>query len=439
MPLPQRPRKISLKRAGDAADARIPISTTVSNDLDKNVSLKKIAHDNNVILQSKAHNNDDDSTKIMSYEPDADDNLDFMDDDVIDLSSFLKSKNNSDSSLEKLNDNNYDNEDVIEDDNNFNEDEDEYDDDLANAADDYDDSEYFADPEDLEELDNDDEEEDENNEIQEDNNLNNKENNDKNDSDNSSNDNAITDDNTSSIDNAHNSNNKSNGFSGKLGNIFARMKSEIGGDNNDDDENAPDINSEKENDNPPVNIEPTKDNKNNNAVDKSLPSGNSKQSPLASIIKLIVGILKIPFKILKAVFITGSIIIRVAFSLSSLIVLYIIVWLCFNVPLAINTNIMSFDEDEGTLSAQNISYKNNSVILTAVNNSDMISHANVSGKVYGWKPFSNIPSSLIMSDTMQTCSAVDIDLNPGESKQITLSCSGTSGIWMRPSIILEGN
>lgn len=435
MPLPQRPRKISLKRAGNTADTRIPISATVSNDLDKNTSLKKIVHDNNAVLQSKAHNND--GTKIMSYEPDADDNLDFMDDDVIDLSSFLKSKNNSDSSPKKLNDNNYDNEDVIEDDNNFNEDKDEYDDDLANAADDYDDSEYFADPEDLEELDNDDEEEDENNEIQEDNNLNNKENNDKNDSDNSSNDNAITDDNTSSIDNAHNSNNKSNGFSGKLGNIFARMKSEIGGDNND--ENTPDINSEKENDNLPANIEPEEDNKNNNAIDKSLPSGNSKQSPLASIIKLIMGILTIPFKILKAIFITGSIIIRVVFSLSSLIVLYVIVWLCFNVPLAVNTNIMSFDEDEGTLSAQNISYKNNSIILTAANNSDMISHANVSGKVYGWKPFSNIPSSLIISDTVQTCSAVDIDLNPGESKQITLSCSGTSGIWMRPSLILEGN
>lgn len=421
MPLPQHPKRISLKRADSLTNTRTQIPTTVSNNLNKNVSLKKIVYDNNVVLQSEPHN---DNAKIMSYQPDADDNLDFMDDDVIDLSSFLKSKNNSNSSPENI-DNNYEDDDVIEDDDDSGE---EYDDDLANAAEDYDDSDYFADPDDL------------NEEDEENNNLNNHDSN--NGSDNNTdvnNDNAIAENDTTSANNSSPSkNNKPSGLSGKLGNIFARMKSEIGGDNNDD-ENTPNISNEKENDNSTADIEPAEDNKNNNAIDKSLPSGNSKQSPLASIMKLIMGILKIPFKILKAVFITGSIIIRVAFSLSSLIVLYVIVWLCFNVPLAVNTNIMSFDEDEGTLSAQNISYKNNSVILTAVNNSDMISHANVSGKVYGWKPFSNIPSSLIMSDTVQACSAVDIDLNPGESKQITLSCSGTSGIWMRPSVILEGN
>lgn len=121
----------------------------------------------------------------------------------------------------------------------------------------------------------------------------------------------------------------------------------------------------------------------------------------------------------------------------SLIMLIIIIWAIPNVMAAVMSTSTSQAVDEGTISISKISYSHGRLSFRGTNKSDMIAHVNVSSVIKAWKPSLSNPKSIIMPVRVMTCQPVSKDVNPGVAETFTTSCTGDTGIWMRPKLTVE--
>lgn len=223
------------------------------------------------------------------------------------------------------------------------------------------------------------------------------------------------------------------GFKAMLADFKKKIKNEIG-DNNDDnaDTDTDDSNDTNENNNDKNDKQKPDENDNDQKPDDK-PTID-KKSPLT----LILSIITLPFKALMFTLRTASKIMRIAMSAVSMLTVFALIWLILNIPVALHTSSADFDNDEGTLTAESVKYDNGSITFTAVNNSDMIAHADITGSVKAWKPFKRIPVSLFAPAKVMDCTTSYVDMNPNESKEITIQCTGDTGLWMRPTVHITG-
>lgn len=125
---------------------------------------------------------------------------------------------------------------------------------------------------------------------------------------------------------------------------------------------------------------------------------------------------------------------RRLYVIGSIIACLFGVWTVPNLHAAFNPSSSSFDENEGTVKVADPKYADNHVSFKATNDSDMIAHISVKGMVKAWSPRPMWPSSLFAPRTIMGCGQTSMDINPGESKTITMECHGGDGIWKRPAI-----
>lgn len=220
--------------------------------------------------------------------------------------------------------------------------------------------------------------------------------------------------------------------------FIAKIRSEIG-DNakNDDDDQDDEDEQQDENDNPDDNENndgKNPDDENNDDEKKDKPSVDKSHG----IPNLIISVLMLPFRLILFAFSTATTLIRIAMSAISVLMVFIIIWLIMNVPSALNNTQPSFGTDEGTLTAENIDYNDGKLNFNAVNDSDMIAHAGITAEVKTWKPFAKLPASLFAPESSGSCSSTYVDMNPNDSKQITLECKDVTGFWERPVIHITG-
>lgn len=232
------------------------------------------------------------------------------------------------------------------------------------------------------------------------------------------------------------------GPSGDLKSLFAsfmaKIRSEIGDNAKNDDDDQDDADEQQdENDNPNDNKKndgKNPDDENNDDEKKDKPSVDKSHG----IPNLIISVLMLPFRLILFAFNTATTLIRIAMSAISVLMVFIIIWLIMNVPSALNNTQPSFDTDEGTLTAENIDYNDGKLTFNAVNDSDMIAHAGITAEVKTWKPFAKLPASLFAPESSGSCSSTYVDMNPNDSKQITLECKDVTGFWERPVIHITG-
>lgn len=220
------------------------------------------------------------------------------------------------------------------------------------------------------------------------------------------------------------------GFKAMLADFKKKIKNEIGDNNDNNDDNDTDDNNE-DTDNKKDEQKPDENDNNQKPDDK--PTIDNK-SPLT----LILSIITLPFKALMFTLRTASKIMRIAMSAVSMLTVFALIWLILNIPVALHTSSADFDNDEGTLTAESVKYDNGSITFTAVNNSDMIAHADITGSVKAWKPLKRIPVSLFAPVKVMDCTTSYVDMNPNESKEITIQCTGDTGLWMRPTVHITG-
>ena len=125
---------------------------------------------------------------------------------------------------------------------------------------------------------------------------------------------------------------------------------------------------------------------------------------------------------------------RRLYIICSIIACLLGVWTVPNLHAAFSPSSSSFDENEGTVKVADPKYADNHVSFKATNDSDMIAHISVKGMVKAWSPRPMWPSSLFAPRTVMGCGETSMDINPGESKTITMECHGGDGIWKRPAI-----
>lgn len=214
------------------------------------------------------------------------------------------------------------------------------------------------------------------------------------------------------------------GFKAMLADFKKKIKNEIGDSNDDTDTDDSNEDADKKNDEQKPDDDQKPDDK---------PTIDNK-SPLA----LILSIITLPFKALMFTLRTASKLMQIIMSAVSMLTVFALIWLILNIPVALHTSSADFDNDEGTLTAESVKYDNGSITFTAVNNSDMIAHADITGSVKAWKPFKRIPVSLFAPVKVMDCTTSYVDMNPNESKEITIQCTGDTGLWMRPTVHITG-
>lgn len=229
----------------------------------------------------------------------------------------------------------------------------------------------------------------------------------------------------------------------KANDFIAKVKSEIGApdDETDEDNDKPDdedANRKDETEENRDSSDKSADDENDNPDDKNNDEDKPSVDNNGSIVDKIISILTFPFRLFLWLLRTASSMIRILLSLGSLFTVLLLLWSLFNIPAAFNKSIPSFDSDEGTLTAENVAYNDGMLTFSAKNTSDMIAHAGITGEVKAWKPFHNLPASILAPVKVQSCESVYVDINPGDSKEITLKCSGDTGVWMRPQVHITG-
>lgn len=233
---------------------------------------------------------------------------------------------------------------------------------------------------------------------------------------------------------------KPTGLKWFVSDFIRKAKNEIGngddGGDEDEDEKEPDTDDGGDGNASKQDLE-----KDNPDEGKDARSGDGKPqagSNAGSFVGLAANMLALPFKALMSALHAATALMRMVISLCSLLSVLALAWLVFNVPVALHAASSDFPNDEGTLAAESVRYDSGKLSFTAVNKSDMIAHADIEGSVKAWKPFANLPSSLVAPVKVMDCTTEYVDMDPHESKQMTLSCDGGSGFWMRPSVRITG-
>lgn len=152
-------------------------------------------------------------------------------------------------------------------------------------------------------------------------------------------------------------------------------------------------------------------------------------------------ILLFPFRLVLSVVRALGFMARIIAAGSGLLVILLIVWLCFNLPVAHNLTL--FNEappDEGTIQVSDTKYENGHAVMELTNNSDMIAHIGGSAIVNTWSPSLSDLGSLVKPRQMATCAIPNMDLMPKTEKTITTQCEGNvHGIWPRVQVKVEYN
>lgn len=222
--------------------------------------------------------------------------------------------------------------------------------------------------------------------------------------------------------------------------FMAKIRSEIGDNAKNDDDDQDDADEQQDdNSNPDDNKKndgknPDDENNDEEKKDKPKPSVDKSHG----VLNLVISVLMLPFRLILFTFNTATTLIKIAMSAISVLMVFIIIWLIMNVPYALNNTQPSFDTDEGTLTAENIDYNDGKLTFNAVNDSGMIAHAGITAEVKTWKPFAKLPASLFAPESSGSCSSTYVDMNPNDSRQITLECKDVAGFWERPVIHITG-
>lgn len=203
------------------------------------------------------------------------------------------------------------------------------------------------------------------------------------------------------------------GLGAKFKDFTARLKSEIGQGDDEPDDGAPEYGQG-------LAAEPDESRKRRESDDEP---GNGKRRRSHH-----------PLRRARDLFFKVSRARRRLYIICSIIACLLGVWTVPNLHAALSPSSSSFEENEGTVKVADPKYADNHVSFKATNDSDMIAHISVKGTVKAWSPRPMWPSSLFAPRTIMGCGETSMDINPGESKTITMECHGGSGIWKRPAI-----
>lgn len=249
--------------------------------------------------------------------------------------------------------------------------------------------------------------------------------------------------------------------------LIAQAKNEIGGKQSDSDENA--ANSGKtsqnrsknakigvsmpgnggemlgngENSSDERDLAENKDNAENSENQKNNGKnaengGNGGNNPVLKLVKTAIAL---PLGALRLVLHVLSICFHGVYAIISSLGTILVLWAICNIPSIMLNTSADFDQDEGTTTVSNIKYdsKTGRIDAKITNSSDMIAHVDVGGELVSWQPFAKLPFSLFLPQQTGQCSNITISqINPDETRNITIQCSNAQGIWVRPKVVMKG-
>lgn len=166
--------------------------------------------------------------------------------------------------------------------------------------------------------------------------------------------------------------------------------------------------------------------------------GNTGNNPVLKILKPIIAL---PLGALRLVLRVLSVCFHGVYAIISSLGTILVLWAICNIPSIILNTSADFDQDEGTTSISNIKYdsKTGRIDAKITNSSDMIAHVDVGGELVSWQPFIKLPFSLFLPQQTGQCSNITISqINPDETRNITIQCSNAQGVWVRPKVVMKG-
>lgn len=166
--------------------------------------------------------------------------------------------------------------------------------------------------------------------------------------------------------------------------------------------------------------------------------GNAGNNPVLKILKPIIAL---PLGAMRLVLRVLSVCFHGVYAIISSLGTILVLWAICNIPSVILNNSADFDQDEGTTTVSNIKYdsKTGRIDAKITNSSDMIAHVDVGGELVSWQTFAKLPFSLFLPQQTGQCSNVTISqINPDETRNITIQCSNAQGVWVRPKVVMKG-
>lgn len=166
--------------------------------------------------------------------------------------------------------------------------------------------------------------------------------------------------------------------------------------------------------------------------------GNAGNNPVLKILKPIIAL---PLGAIRLVLRVLSVCFHGVYAIISSLGTILVLWVICNIPSIMLNTSADFDQDEGTTTVSNIKYdgKTGRIDAKIANSSDMIAHVDVGGELVSWQPFAKLPFSLFLPQRTGQCSNITISqINPDETRNITIQCSNAQGIWVRPKVVMKG-
>lgn len=166
--------------------------------------------------------------------------------------------------------------------------------------------------------------------------------------------------------------------------------------------------------------------------------GNAGNNPVLKILKPIIAL---PLGAIRLVLRVLSVCFHGVYAIISSLGTILVLWAICNIPSIMLNTSADFDQDEGTTTVSNIKYdsKTGRIDAKITNSSDMIAHVDVGGELVSWQPFAKLPFSLFLPQQTGQCSNITISqINPDETRNITIQCSNAQGIWVRPKVVMKG-
>lgn len=166
--------------------------------------------------------------------------------------------------------------------------------------------------------------------------------------------------------------------------------------------------------------------------------GNAGNNPVLKILKPIIAL---PLGAMRLVLRVLSVCFHGVYAVISSLGTILVLWAVCNIPSVMLNTSADFDQDEGTTTVSNIKYdsKTGRIDAKITNSSDMIAHVDVGGELVSWQPFTKLPFSLFLPQQTGQCSNITINqINPDETRNITIQCSNAQGIWVRPKVVMKG-